>query len=71
MTRVFIETSCGVISEHYDFEIVPRTGELIFIQNADGEVKLMVQLVEHYPSSRHGVTNAAAPITIQCEVQAH
>lgn len=70
MTRVFIDTPCGTVSEHFEFGCVPRMGDVVFLQTEHGEVKLSVKLVEHYPETFHEGTTPVSRVTLQCEVVA-
>ena len=71
MTRVFIDTPCGTISEHFEFGLVPRAGDVVFIQAKNREVKLGVKLVEHYPETTYDFDTPVSRITLQCEVLPH
>jgi hypothetical protein len=68
MTSVSIETQCGTISDHFQFAVVPRVGEVVFIQTEAAEIKLRVLQVEHYPPAKGDLPDAISPVTIQCEV---
>jgi|GEM_PF-5351519 len=68
MIKVFIDTQCGKVSDHFEFAATPRTGEVVFVQTEHEEIKLKVMLVEHYPPSKGDVMDQISSITIQCEV---
>jgi hypothetical protein len=71
MTKIFVDTPYGTVSDHHEFAIVPGIGEVIFIQTPGQEIKLKVNLVEHYPVPKGDVMQSLAPITLQCEVLPH
>ena len=71
MIKIFIDTESSVVSGHFDFASVPNAGDVVFILTEDGEIKLRVNLVEHYVVGRGDVERPISPITLQCERVEH
>ena len=68
MIQIFVDTECGTVSDHFEFAAAPRMGEVVFIQTESVEIKLRVNLVEHYPPAKGDVMDRLSAVTIQCEV---
>ena len=70
--KILIETKCGLVSEHFDFQSVPSTGDIIFVGTKSiPEIKLCVKLVEHYPVGEHTDHDLPGAVTLQCERLEH
>ncbi len=71
MIRIFVDTECGKVSDHFEFGAVPHQGDVVFILTEKEEIKLLVKLVEHYPNPKGDVMHPVSSVTLQCEVMPH
>ena len=71
MILIFVDTECGKVSEHFEFAAVPHQGDVLFIQKEHKEIKLRVNLIEHYPRTKGDVIDPIANVTLQCIVMPH
>lgn len=69
--KIFVDTDCGTVSDHFNFVSVPGVGDIVFVMNEQEEIKLRVKLVEHYVVGKGDVSEPIASITIQCERVVH
>jgi hypothetical protein len=67
MTRIFVDTECGTVSDHFDFNAVPHAGDIVFVLNENEEIKLRVNLVEHYVIGKGDLSEPVSSVTLQCE----
>lgn len=68
MIRALVITENEEIDDHFEFESVPSSGDVIFIRMENKEYKLRVKLIEHYPPAKGDVMDPISSITIQCEM---
>ena len=68
MISIFVNSECGKVSEHFEFALVPNQGDVVFIQTENEEIKLYVNLVEHYPKSKGDVVASVSAVTLQCKL---
>ncbi len=71
MILIYVDTGCGKVSDHFEFGGLPHKGDVIFIQAEHEEIKLCVNLVEHYPIAKGDVMDHPSSVTLQCEVIPH
>ncbi|WP_260599494.1 hypothetical protein [Sphingomonas endolithica] len=72
MIKAFVqadEDGKPLIADHYEFEVFPRVGDEIVVDNDDGEqVMLKVTAVLHFSQPKAGQNVLPTPSILNCDV---